>query len=1387
MANSRWQMNRIGLLDFWYYDEEEFYFQDGRMLLRGSNGSGKSVTMQSFIPLILDGNMRPERLDPFGSRARKMENYLLEEGDEREERIGYLYLELKRQVGQNYLTIGIGMRARKNKKLETWYFYIGDGRRIGKDFSLYKDMEAKIAYSRLELRNRIGEGGRVMESQSEYMDMVNRLVFGFDSTEKYKEMLDLLIQLRSPKLSKDFKPTVLNEILSNSLLMLSEDDLRPMSEAIENMDALKTSLDTLRDSVQAAKQIEKAYDRYNRIVLFEKADRYLQGLRQLKRCEQAAGEHDRKIAKLREEYRQQEALYQDLEQEEEILKEKRASLHDSDAVRLKEQELDLEGQLRTVQADRSKKEQQEQEKKEKSLEITEAIRKQEEQNDACWDEITGLLEEMQEDVEQIPFDEAVFMVQELQKVPEEAYDFAAHEKLLEGYHQKVQDGIQILKQAKEVQERYDTELRNLDERRSDRDRAERERTQAERQLREIQEELIEQCYQWERENRELKIPQTAMQDLSRIVRGFGERSDYWEIRKIVQLPYESHEEHLRQELLTRKDLQRQAQDALTRKAQEIEELLAQKELYPEQPPAVQRNRQRLDELGIPYYQFYRVVDFDARLTPEQSAGLEEALLQMGILDALIIPAEYRSQVLALDKGSCDRYLFSDVETVRENVMEVLDVDNPDQDILLHQLISGVLCGIGYQNGEYRGSTWIDETGHYHLGILEGTITGEYEAQFIGARTRERSRQKRLELLQEEYRILNERKQQADQAAAAAEERLECLRREWNTFPDDEDIRLAAREFGDAVVAVHRMETAVLDAQKRTEEAAGQLMEIRKEAQEICARAYLSPRLEIFADAECALTAYQKKLTRLQVRHNGYRTGCAGVKSQQEFLEEIEENLDDIRYDLSALRRKLSSLEQKLDDVRNRLKLTNYAELQEELEHCIARLSEIPKERERAVSRKSALKEQLDQECDSRQKNEQLRLMQAKAAELLRMRFKEEYDLEYVERPFVLTENMEDQAQKVLKLLAGSFEKKTQNDYFGDIQESYHQNRGYLLDYSLTMDYIFAEDEEQEEVLSGDLSDGYGVLQSERQESVRIPSGKRIDLKGKYHGVAVPFKKLIGKLEADMEEQTRLLSDKDRELFEDILANTISKKIRARIHESNAWVEKMNQLMGQMHTSSGLKLSLRWKSRRAEQEDQLDTKALVALLQKDVEIMREEEVEQLSRHFRSKIAEARKLADNAASTQSFHAIMREVLDYRKWFEFQLEYQKTGEAKKELTDRAFFTFSGGEKAMSMYVPLFSAAVAKYKGAEPDAPKIISLDEAFAGVDEMNIKDMFRLMVDFDFDFIINSQILWGDYETVPALAIYQLLRPENAKYVTVIPYIWNGKERLLAEKELAECYG
>ena len=255
--NSRWQASRIGLINFWYYDEQEFSFVKGRMLLRGSNGSGKSVTMQSVIPLLLDGNMSPERLDPFGSRDRKMSSYLLEEDDGREERTGYLYLEFKRQESDTWLTVGMGIRARRGKPLDKWYFSLTDGRRLGRDFLLYKDMGEKITLSKKELENRISGGGQIFDRQTDYMEYVNRQIFGFETVEEYKEMIDLLIQLRTPKLSKDFKPSVVNDILSDSLQPLSDEDLRPMSEAIENMDAMNMNLKSRKPDIRRRRRYRK--------------------------------------------------------------------------------------------------------------------------------------------------------------------------------------------------------------------------------------------------------------------------------------------------------------------------------------------------------------------------------------------------------------------------------------------------------------------------------------------------------------------------------------------------------------------------------------------------------------------------------------------------------------------------------------------------------------------------------------------------------------------------------------------------------------------------------------------------------------------------------------------------------------------------------------------------------------------------------------------------------------------------------------------------------------------------------------------------------------------------------------------------------------------------
>ena len=96
------------------------------------------------------------------------------------------------------------------------------------------------------------------------------------------------------------------------------------------------------------------------------------------------------------------------------------------------------------------------------------------------------------------------------------------------------------------------------------------------------------------------------------------------------------------------------------------------------------------------------------------------------------------------------------------------------------------------------------------------------------------------------------------------------------------------------------------------------------------------------------------------------------------------------------------------------------------------------------------------------------------------------------------------------------------------------------------------------------------------------------------------------------------------------------------------------------------------------------------------------------------------------------------------------------------------------MAMYVPLFSAVVAKYAGAPPGRAKLISLDEAFAGVDETNIRDMFRLMVEFDFNFMINSQILWGDYDTVSG-AGYLSVDPTGERQICICDSLYLERKK------------
>ena len=283
----------------------------------------------------------------------------------------------------------------------------------------------------------------------------------------------------------------------------------------------------------------------------------------------------------------------------------------------------------------------------------------------------------------------------------------------------------------------------------------------------------------------------------------------------------------------------------------------------------------------------------------------------------------------------------------------------------------------------------------------------------------------------------------------------------------------------------------------------------------------------------------------------------------------------------------------------------------------------------------------------------------------------------------------------------------------------------------------------------------------------------------WEGKELSLYDFIRELQAKIDLTATVLEEKDRDLFENILAETISHKLRARIEESQQWAKSMTDLMGTLKTSMGLTFRLDWKPKRAEGGEELDTAKLVQLLNKDRALLTREDSQSVSMHFRTKVRRAREEAALQERMIGYADLIRDVLDYRNWYEFQLMYERDGEPRKELTDRAFNKFSGGEKAMAMYVPLFAAVSAQYQKGGPQCPRLLALDEAFAGVDERNISAMFELVGVLDFDYIMNSQALWGCYANVKSLDIAELHRPANASVVTILRYYWDGASRTLED--------
>jgi uncharacterized protein YPO0396 len=157
-------------------------------------------------------------------------------------------------------------------------------------------------------------------------------------------------------------------------------------------------------------------------------------------------------------------------------------------------------------------------------------------------------------------------------------------------------------------------------------------------------------------------------------------------------------------------------------------------------------------------------------------------------------------------------------------------------------------------------------------------------------------------------------------------------------------------------------------------------------------------------------------------------------------------------------------------------------------------------------------------------------------------------------------------------------------------------------------------------------------------------------------------------------------------------------------------------------------------------------------------------------FRDRLAEARAGEEHATLVEH----LQMTLDYRRWFRFRI-FQLKGSERTELTRKTHSRDSGGEKSVTLHLPLLAAYHALLTGARADAPRLVALDEAFAGIDRSGQQQLLEVLDDgFDMDFMLTSEKLWCFEPQVHRLGVYQLRRFEGAP-IAAVHWRWWGDER------------
>lgn len=753
---------------------------------------------------------------------------------------------------------------------------------------------------------------------------------------------------------------------------------------------------------------------------------------------------------------------------------------------------------------------------------------------------------------------------------------------------------------------------------------------------------------------------------------------------------------------------------------------------------------RHDRPGAPLWQ---LIEFRERVSDVQRAGLEAALEAAGLLDAWVAP-----DGVLLAAGTFDTLLVERPARPASLIYWLAPVEDGAvaSDVVM-RLLRSIACGdIDADSAE----AWVAPSGQFRVGPARGAWT-KPAAEYIGFAAREAARLRRLLDVTAAIDAIDlqlaEVRQQQEEVARQQQQASD----EWEQAPADDALRAAQidavgfeKQRRAAVEKLAQADVRLIAVERRWRDARESLA---FDAEDL--RLPTAP--DALAQIESALSEFESALQALMldaqtVRHvlpeferqrSRESEARTDVEARTEDLAERQTVAEEIAARLLVLRESVGA---KVEELMQRLAATRQAVIDGEknLKLEDARLREVGEQRARNEQRVEDSGALLEERSAARQ--QAIADVQAFAATgLLALALP---DLEQpgqgtswtIEAALTLARRAEQALQEVQAEDADWT--RIQNAVSADYTELQraltalgHQAQADTSDYGLIVAIIYQNRPERPDLIEARITD-------------------------------------------EIAQRRELLTMREREVLENHLQAEVAAAVQRLLQDSERRLSNINAELQKRPTSTGVRFRLVWQPLPEGSEGApvgLEA-ARKHLLNTSADAWSAEDRKVVGDMLQNRIAVERVRAD-ADGGGSLLDMLARALDYRRWHRFRVQRWQDGQWRP-LSGPA----SSGERALGLTVPLFAAVSSFYShGDYAYAPRLVLLDEAFAGIDDEARAHCMALVREFDLDFVMTSEREWACYAELPGVSICQLQRQEGIDAVYVSRWTWDGRARRAEE--------